>query len=146
MRKSKYSLLYFFLILSFSSLLLIAEEKKSFSDISFPKGNEKSRIFQDSGSQVDSVFDRIRFKISYSWMKAGDYFRAAFSAGSDLLPAKKEELKQKTQAQKEALMEKGKDMLDSGRKNFSKELDKAGDKLKEESAKEIDRTVDGLKK
>lgn len=71
----------------------------------------QSRYFRDSGNQMDSLVDRIRFKISYSMEKAKEYFNLACSSVTDTLPAKGRDLKAHANMEYEDLLEKGRKVV-----------------------------------
>lgn len=115
----------------------------------------RSRYFQDSGSQVDSLIDRIRFKISYSWMKSGEYLRLAFSSVPDSLPAKQRDVQARFEIKKDELVEQGKEAVrgaagkaaetiseKSG--ELKEDLSKAGSEIADEARKEIREKTDKL--
>ena len=116
---------------------------------------KKSHYFQDSGSEMDNLLDRIRFKIAYSWEKSAEYFRLACSSVTDTLPAKGRDLKAHADSKKEALLEKGrqavrettdKTMSDLSRRGdeLKQNLDKMGNDIKSEAVKEIRENTDKM--
>lgn len=116
---------------------------------------KKSHYFQDSGSEMDDLLDRIRFKISYSWGKSAEYFRLACSSVTDSLPAKGRDLKAHADSKKDDLLEKGRQavretteqtMRDLSRKGdeVKQDLDKMGNELKSEAVKEIRENTDKM--
>lgn len=145
------------LVLFFLSGSMIApcQEKKILKPE--PAVQKKSSYFQDSGSYVDNWVDRIRFKISYSWEKSGEYFRLACSSVTDTLPAKSRDAKSKLSIRKEEWMDKGKqavrdatekvvrDITDKGNE-LRQDLNKAGNELKTETVREIRENTDQLLK
>lgn len=115
--------------------------------------------FQESGAGVDSLVNRIWFKITYSWSKSGEYFRLACSSVTDTLPSKKRDIKARVQIKKEEfgkktseikndLMQQGKetvrdsvntasDEISREAAELQKELDDISNELREEAGKEI---------
>ena len=120
-----------------------------------PSEPAKSHYFQDSGSQVDSLLDRIRFKITYSWSKSGEYFRLACSSVTDTLPAKKRDAESRLSIQKNELLEKSKQAvrettsrtmegLSQKGEEIRQNLNKIGGELKSEAAEEIRKNTDQI--
>ena len=72
-----------------------------------PTAQPKSRYFADSGSQVDSLVDRIRFKIDYSWYKACEYFRLAIASFNDTAEIQKRDMAARAAIKKDELIEEG---------------------------------------
>ena len=141
---------FFFLLMNAGFLMLSADEKDSPAS---PEPVKKSRYFQESGSQVDSLVDRIRFKISYSWEKSAEYFRLACSAVTDTLPAKARDIKARADSKKDELLEKGRQtvrettqqtMQDLSRKGeeLKQDLNQMGREVKDEAAKEVRENTD----
>lgn len=152
--------LLFIFLLNAGLLMLSADEKQPVSQ-SDPKSNQtaapaqetKSRYFQDSGSQVDSLVDRIRFKISFSWDKSAEYFRLACSSVTDNAAVKGRDIKAHADSKKDELLEKGRQavretaqqtMQDISRKGeeLKQDLNKMGREVKDEASKEIRENTD----
>ena len=143
----------------FFLLLLTACPGVSADEPAAPAKNEprKSQYFQQSGSQVDSLVDRIWFKICYSWEKAGEYYRLACSSTTDSFPArrrdaeariaiKKDELiQQGTEKVKEAAGEAVRGLSEKGRE-LRDDLGKMGGEVKAETVKEIRENTDQMLK
>ena len=117
----------------------------------------RSHYFEQSGSQLDSLVDRVWFKIVYSWGKSGEYFRLACSSVTDSVPAKKRDVEARIAIKKDELLEQGKNAvresteqavqeLSEKGKEFRNDLDKAGAELKNETVKEIRENADQLLK
>ncbi|MBQ9338184.1 MAG: hypothetical protein IJS14_12910 [Lentisphaeria bacterium] len=141
------------------SFFVRAEETKPSGEK--PAGTEQSeqspqsRYFQDSGSQVDRLVDRIRFKIAYSWMKSGEYFRLAFSSVPDSLPAKQRDVQSRIEIKKDELVEQGKEAVRSAAgqaadkiaekgAELKDDLGKAGSEIVEETRKDIKEKTDKI--
>jgi hypothetical protein len=154
--------LLFIFLLNAGFLVLSADEKPPVSEAD-PKNTQtastqqenKSRYFQDSGSRVDSLVDRIRFKISYSWDKSAEYFRLACSSVTDNAVSKGRDIKAHADGKKDELLEKGKQavrettqqtMQDISRKGeeLKQDLNKMGSEVKDEAAKEVRENTDKL--
>ena len=123
------------------------------TESSSPDPNKKSRYFQDSGSQVDSLVDRIRFKIDYSWSKSAEYFRLACSSITDSAQTRGRDLKAHADSKKDELLEKGtqavretakQTMEDISRKGseIKQEVNKMGQEIKDDASKEIRENTD----
>ena len=154
--------LLFFFLLNAGFLMLSADEKQSVSQAAQEntqttpsKQETKSRYFQDSGSQVDSLVDRIRFKIAFSWDKSAEYFRLAFSSVTDNAVSKGRDIKAHAESKKDELVEKGKQavrdttqqtMQDLSRKGeeLKQDLNQMGREVKDEAAKEVRENTDKL--
>ena len=147
----------------FLFLLLLLTASPCFSaenpSVPAPAQNEppKSQYFQNSGSQVDSLVDRIRFKISYSWEKSGEYFRLAWFAVSDSSHAKRRDAEARIAIKKDELLEKGKEKakeaagevvrgISEKGKELRDDLGKAGSEVKAETMKEIRENTDQMLK
>ena len=152
--------LLFIFLLNAGFLMLSADEKPPVSradqentQTASPKLETRSRYFQDSGSQVDSLVDRIRFKISFSWDKSAEYFRLAFSSVTDNAVSKGRDIKAHAESKKDELLEKGRQavrdttqqtMQDLSRKGeeFKQDLNQMGREVKDEAAKEVRENTD----
>ena len=117
----------------------------------------KSSYFQDSGSQVDSLVDRIRFKIFYSWEKSGEYFRLAWFAVADSRHAKCRDAEARIAIKKDELLEKGKEKakeaagevvrgISEKGKELRDDLGKIGSEVKSETMKEVRENTDQMLK
>ena len=115
----------------------------------------QSSYFQDSGSQVDRLVDRIRFKIAYSWMKSGEYLRLAFSSVPDSLPAKQRDAEARIKIKTDELVEKGKDAVREAAGKaadtvsekgveLKKDLEKTGSEIVGEADREIRQKTDKI--
>ncbi len=148
--------LLFLFLLNAGFLMLSADEKKpdGHQALSEEKG---SHYFQDSGSRVDSLVDRIRFKISFSWEKSAEYFRLACSSLSDDASRKGRDIKAHADRKKDELMEKGKQAIrettEQTVQNISvkgeeikQDLHKMGQEIKDDASKEIRENTDKLLK
>ena len=114
-----------------------------------PAGTEpaaRSRYFQDSGSRVDNLIDRIRFKISYSWMKSGEYLRLAFSSVPDSLPAKQRDVQSRIEIKKDELIEQGKEAVRGAADKAAETFSEKSGELKEDLSKAGSEIVDGARK
>lgn len=120
-------------------------------------GPGKTYYFQNSGSQIDSLLDRIRFKISYSWGKSGEYFRLACSSITDSVPAKARDVESRISVKKEELLEQGRQAVretagQAGQKlsekgqELKEDLKKMGEEVQTEAAKEFRKNTDQLLK
>lgn len=151
--------LLFLFLLNTGFLMLSADEKES----SAPDGQKnhasrpekESHYFQDSGSRMDGLVDRIRFKISYSWDKSAEYFRLACSSITDNASAKGRDLKAHAESKKDELMEKSRQAVRETTKQtmqsisgkgeeIKQDLDKMGREIKDETSKEIRENTDKL--
>ena len=152
--------LLFIFLLNAGFLMLSADEKQPVSQVEPPqtassKQENRSRYFQDSGSRVDSLVDRIRFKISYSWDKSAEYFRLACSSVTDNAVSKGRDIKAHAENKKDELLEKGKQavretaqqtMQDLSRKGeeLKQDLNQMGREAKDEAAREVRENTDKL--
>ena len=152
--------LLFFFLLNAGFLMLSADEKQSVSQANqentqsaTPRQETKSRYFQDSGSRVDSLVDRIRFKISFSWDKSAEYFRLACSSITDSAAEKGRDIKAHAESKKDELVEKGRQavrdttqqtMQDLSRKGeeLKQDLNQMGREAKDQAAKEVRENTD----
>lgn len=152
--------LLFIFLLNAGFLMLSADEKQTVgradrenTQTASPRQETKSRYFQDSGSQVDSMVDRIRFKISYSWDKSAEYFRLAWSSVTDNAVSKGRDIKAHADSKKDELLEKGRQtvrdttrqtMEDLSRKGeeLKQDLNQMGREVKDEAAKEVREKTD----
>ena len=152
--------LMFIFLLNAGFLMLSADEKQSVSQANqentqsaTPRQETKSRYFQDSGSRVDSLVDRIRFKISFSWDKSAEYFRLACSSVTDNAVSKGRDIKAHADSKKDELLEKGKQavrettqqtMQDLSRKGeeLKQDLNQMGREAKDQAAKEVRENTD----
>ena len=150
--------LLFIVLLITGFLMLSAEEKKTDSpdkpkQIQTSSEEKKSSYFQESGSHVDSLVDRIRFKISFSWEKSAEYFRLACSSIKDNAVSKGRDIKAHAEGKKDELMEKGKQAIrettDQTMQNISgkgeeikQDLNKMGQEIKADATKEIHENTD----
>lgn len=141
----------FLLMLLTASPCFSAEEPS----VPAPAQNQppKSSYFQDSGSQVDSLVDRIRFKIAYSWEKSGEYFRLAWFAVSDSTHSKRRDAEARIAIKKDELLEKSKEKakeaagevvrgISEKGKELRDDLGKIGSEVKSETVKEIREQTD----
>ena len=149
-------------LLNVSGSLLSADEKPPVSQPDpknvqtqtvSPKEETKSHYFQDSGTQVDGLVNRIRFKISYSWEKSAEYFRLACSSVTDNAAAKGRDIKAHADSQKDELLERGKqavrestrqamqDLSGKG-EELRQDLNKMGREFKDEASKEVRENTD----
>ena len=119
------------------------------------KNPAPSHYFQDSGSQVDSLVDRIRFKIAYSWMKSGEYLSLAFSSVPDSVPAKQRDVQARLEIKKEELTAQGreavrnaagqaKDAISQTGSELRSDLEKAGSEIADGAREEIRQNADKL--
>lgn len=150
--------LLFLFLLNTGFLMLSAEEKKTDSQdgpkpVQGVSGEQKSHYFQESGSHVDSLVDRIRFKISFSWEKSAEYFRLACSSIRDNAVSKGRDIKAHADGKKDDLMEKGKQAIrettEQTMQNISgtggeikQELNKVGQEIKADASKRIHENTD----
>ena len=154
--------LLFIFLLNAGDLMLSAEEKPPASQPDpkntqpqtvSPKGETKSHYFQDSGSQVDGLVNRIHFKISYSWDKSAEYFRLACSSITDNAAAKGRDIKAHADSKKDELLERGKQAVRestrqamqnlSGKgEELRQDLNKMGREFKDEASKEVRENTD----
>jgi len=118
---------------------------------------QKIHYFEQSGTLMDSLADRVWFKIVYSWEKSGEYFRLACSSVTDSFSTKERDAKARLSIKKDELLEKGKNAvketagqaaqeLSEKGKELRKDLDKMGSDLKNETVKEIRENTDQLLK
>jgi len=154
--------LLFIFLLNAGFLMLSADEKQPVSQTD-PKNAQtashkqetKSRYFQDSGARVDSLVDRIRFKISFSWDKSAEYFRLACSSVTDNATGKKQDVKAHADSKKDELLEKGRQAVRetadravqeiSGKgEELRQELNKMGRDVKDNAVKEVRENTDQL--
>ena len=144
--------LLFTFLLSAGFLMLSADEKQP---VSQADQANKSHYFQDSGSQVDSLVDRIRFKISYSWDKSAEYFRLACSSVTDNAVSKGRDIKAHANSKKDKLLEQGRQAVrettqqtiqDISRKGeeLKQDLNQMGREVKDGAAKEVRENTDKL--
>lgn len=144
--------LLFIFLLNAGFLMLSADEKKP---VSQANKENKSHYFQDSGSQVDSLVDRIRFKISYSWDKSAEYFRLACSSVTDNAVSKGRDIKAHANSKKDELLDKGRQavrettqqtMQDISRKGeeLKQDLNQMGREVKDGAAREVRENTDRL--
>ncbi|MBO4648826.1 MAG: hypothetical protein J5806_11795 [Lentisphaeria bacterium] len=92
----------------------------------------KSRYFTDSGSQVDSLVDRIRFKIDYSWYKAGEYFRLAIASINDTAEVQKRDIAARAAIKKDELIEEGRQAVKKSADGAIDDLGRRGEELKQD--------------
>ena len=115
----------------------------------------QSHYFQESGAQVDNVVDRIRFKITYSWDKAWEYFRLACSSVPDAVPAKARDADSRIRLKTDELVEQGrqavKDTADRTMKDISakgreigEDIKKTGEDIKTEAGKQFRENTDRM--
>ena len=154
--------LLFIFLLNAGSLMLSADEKQPVGQ-SDPKNTQtaspyqetKSRYFQDSGSRMDSLVDRIWIKITYSWNKSAEYFHLACSAAKESGSAKKQETDAPADSKKDVLLEKGRQavrettqqaMKDISRKGeeLRQDMNKMGREVKDNAVKEVRENTDQL--
>ncbi len=104
------------------------------AETSRPQGKEleKSSYFQNSGSQMDSLLDRIRFKIYYSWEKSGEYFRLACSSVTDSAAPKQRDAEARIILKKDDLLEKGKQTVRESARQTIQNLSRKGEELKQD--------------
>ena len=140
----------FLILMLAGGVVFSAEEKPELQ----PK---KIHYFEQSGSQVDSLTERVWFKITYSWEKSGEYFRLACSSVTDSIPAKERDAKARLIIKKDELLEKGKNTVKeaagqavqdlSGKgKELRNDLEKMGTDVKNETVKEIRENTDQMLK
>ena len=150
--------LLFLFLLNTGFLMLSADEKTPACqdrtrNIQAPAAEKNSHYFQDSGSCMDSLVDRIRFKISYSWEKSAEYFRLACSSVTDSAAKKGRDIKAHAAGKKDELMEKGRQAIRetteqtmqhlSGKgEEIKQDLNKMGQEIKDDAAKEIRENTD----
>ena len=150
--------LLFLFLLNAGFLMLSADEQKPGSQdgqktVQGGSAEQKSHYFQDSGSRIDSVVDRIRFKISFSWEKSAEYFRLACSSVTDNVTKKGRDIKARADGKKDELMEKGKQAIrettDQTLQNISakgeeirQDLNKKGQEIKDDASREIRENTD----
>lgn len=105
------------------------------------------RYFQESGADVDSLVNRIWFKITYSWSKSGEYFRLACSSVTDSLPSKKRDIKARVQIKKEEFGKKTSEFKDNlmqqGRETVRDSVSSASDEISREAA-ELQKELDDI--
>ena len=153
--------LLFLLLLNAGFLMLSADEEKPVGPAgqktTSARPEKESHYFQDSGSRVDGLVDRIRFKISYSWEKSAEYFRLACSSIKDNAVLKGRDIKAHAEGKKDDLMEKSRQAVRetteqtmqniSGKgEEIKQDLNKMGREIKDETAKEIRENTDKLLK
>ncbi len=150
--------LLFIFLLNTGFLMLAAEEKKTDSQAEQKQHQtsseeKESHYFQDSGSRMDSLVDRIRFKISFSWEKSAEYFHLACSSVKDSAAQKGRDLKAHAAGKKDELMEKGKQTIrettEQTLQNISEkggeikqDLNNMGQEIKADASKEIRENTD----
>lgn len=96
------------------------------------KEPKKNRYFQNSGSQMDSLLDRIRFKIFYSWEKSGEYFRLACSSVTDSAAPKQRDAETRIILKKDDLLEKGKQAVRESARRTMQNLSRKGEEIKQD--------------
>ena len=116
-----------FLVFSGSEMQNNATGKK-------PAGPQ-SHYFQESGVQVDNVVDRIRFKISYSWDKAWEYFRLACSSVPDAVPAKARDADSRIKLKTDELVEQGRQAIKDTADRTMKDITEKGREIGEDIKK-----------
>ena len=132
-----------------------AGKESSQTTVPGPVPQPKSRYFTDSGSQVDSLLDRIRFKIDYSWYKSGEYFRLAISSIGDSAETKKRDVESRAAIKKDELLKEGRQairntadqaMRDLGRKGgeLKQDIGRMGEEIKTEASRELREKTDRL--
>ena len=147
----------FVLLLLTASPCFAAEQPSAPAPAPVENQPPKSSYFQDSGSQVDSLVDRIRFKIAYSWEKSGEYFRLAWFAVGDAGRTKRRDAEARIAIKKDELLEKGKEKakeaagevvrgISEKGKELRDDLSKAGSEVKSETMKEIRENTDQMVK
>ena len=143
-------------LLTAEFLVFPASEMPSDNTGKKPAGPQ-SHYFQESGAQVDSLVDRVRFKITYSWDKAWEYFRLACSSVPDAVPAKARDADSRIRLKTEELVEQGrqavKDTADRTMKDLSEksreigeDIKKAGEDIKTEAGKKFRENTDQMLK
>ena len=115
----------------------------------------QSHYFQESGVQVDNLVDRLRFKISYSWDKAWEYFHLACSSVPDAVPAKARDADSRIRLKTDELVEQGrqavretadraiKDLSEKGRE-IGEDIKKTGEDIKTEAGKKFRENTDQM--
>ena len=115
----------------------------------------KSHYFADSGSRIDSLVDRLLFKIRYSWSKSGEYFRLAIASIGDPSETKKRDAEARAAVKKDELIEEGKQAVrntadqavrDLERKGgeIKQDLGRMGEEIKTEASRELREKTDRL--
>ena len=144
------------------TVFLLTAEFLVFSASGIPADNAEkkpsppqSHYFQESGAQVDSLVDRVRFKIAYSWDKAWEYFRLACSSVPDAVPAKARDAESRIRLKTDELVEQGrqavKDTADRTMKDLSEkgreigdDIKKTGENIKTEAGKQFQENTDRM--
>ena len=141
-------------LLAAEFLLFSADEKPNAGTVRKPAGPQ-SHYFQESGAQVDNVVDRVRFKISYSWEKAWEYFHLACSSVPDAVPAKARDADSRIRLKTGELVEQGRqavkdtadrtmnDLSEKGRE-IGEDIKKTGEDIKTEAGKKIRENTDQM--
>ena len=101
--------------------------------------------FQESGSQVDSLVDRIRFKIAYSWMKSGEYLSLAFSSVPDSLPAKQRDVQARLEIKKEELAAQSREAVRNAAEQTRAAISQTGSELRDDLEKAGSEIADGAR-
>ena len=141
-------------LLAAEFLIFSADEKNNTQAVKKSTAPQ-SHYFQESGAQVDHVVDRIRFKITYSWDKAWEYFRLACSSVPDAVPAKARDADSRIRLKTDELVEQGrqavKDTADRTMKDLSEksreigeDIKKTGEDIKTEAGKKIRENTDQM--
>ena len=141
-------------LLAAEFLIFSADEKPNAQAVKKPAAPQ-SHYFQESGAEVDNVVDRIRFKITYSWDKAWEYFRLACSSVPDAVPAKARDADSRIRLKTDELVEQGrqavKDTADRTMKDLSEksreigeDIKKTGEDIKTEAGKKIRENTDQM--
>lgn len=134
----------------------------------FPLYSAPVQAFNQTRTEVDGVLQRVRAKISYSWMRSNEYFRLMVaSAGEKVVTetdvirsrtsVKAGEFKKKALESKEEVVEKTqtfyKKQSDSISNDISEktarvkeEIKEMGDKVYDNASQEVGKTVDSFKK
>ena len=150
----------------FSSLY--AQEQKKIPFIPTPEETRNTPIhfMRNLGEKADFFCNRIRFKISYSIYKSGEYFRLAASAPKDAMPRHGRDLKKRLEIKKDEVCSRissiQEDAVAKGKEKIRQETEKISDSLQHhkdaagralqttgqdfthEAHKEIKRRTDGL--
>ena len=143
-------------LLAVEFLVFPASEQPN-KDAGKKPADPQSHYFQESGAQVDSLVDRVRFKIAYSWDKAWEYFRLACSSVPDAVPAKARDAESRIRLKTDELVEQGrqavkdtadrtmKDLSEKGRE-IGEDIKKAGEDIKTEAGKKFRENTDQMLK
>ncbi|OQA86474.1 MAG: hypothetical protein BWY31_01322 [Lentisphaerae bacterium ADurb.Bin242] len=157
----KTTLLVFILLFCILFPLRSAEPKRTPEPAQTPSAYDRTRM------EVDSVLQRVRAKISYSWMRSNEYFRQMVASFEEKAAADTRKVRIKTSAQSEELKKKlnqsktelGWKAYDMYRKSdavadeisrktakVKEEIEEMGKEFYKEASKEVEKNVDSLRK